>query len=320
MRKTYEEFVSYVEENLLGRMPQDQKRSIVIRDVVKNNNITLTSLSMPKEGEVLSPTLYMDYLYEEYYQRGITLGEYLNEISCRYCHAEEKSIYPFSTKMLKKENIICALVPIVNNEEFLRDLPFYPVHENFALIFKFYLETIGDGGSGTILISDSIAQEMGYSLKDLLDCSIQNTSKLFPIKIQSMRDILLDMGLCDEDSIIMEAMNQKEASNLQMYCLTNTENYCGATALIYPEAGKLLYEATTTDLVLIPSSIHEWLIYPYEKDFDYYELLNTMVTQNEILKDQYEMLGEYPYIIRRDNLLKGECLFSLFEDLVVFEP
>ena len=320
MKKMYEEFVTYVEENILSKMPEADKRKVVIRDVVKNNNMVLTSLSMPKEEEIMAPVFYLDFLYEEYYHREIDLDVYLNEISCRYCMAEEKGCYPFELNMLKKENIFCAVVPRNDNEEFLRDLVFYPLNDDFAVVFKFYLEGLPEGGSGTVLITDSVAQGMNYSLKDLRELAIQNTPRLFPIECGTMYELMLKSGLLEEDSFIMEQLREKQANKEAMYYLTNEQKNWGATVLLYPETGKILYENFKTDIVLIPSSIHEWLILPYEEEMDYYYLCNQIAEINVSVKETGEMLGEHPYRIRREELLKTDCLFSILEDLVVFEP
>lgn len=320
MKKMYEEFVTYVEENILSKMPEADKRKVVIRDVVKNNNMVLTSLSMPKEDEIMAPVFYLDFLYEEYYHREVDLDVYLNEISSRYCLAEEKSCYPFDLKMLKKENIFCAVVPRTDNEEFLRDLMFYPLNDDFAVVFKFYLEGLPDGDSGTVLITDAIAQGMNYSLKDLRELAIQNTPRLFPLEFGTMFELMLKSGLLEEDSFLMEQLREKQASGETMYYLTNEQRHLGATVLLYPETGKMLYEHFKTDIVLIPSSIHEWLILPYDEEMDFYYLCNQMVEINVSVKEAGEMLGEHPYRIRRENLLKSDCLFSVLEDLVVFEP
>lgn len=319
MRKTYEEFVNYVEENILSKMPEADKRKVVIRDVVKNNNMVLTSMSLPKDGKVMSPTFYLEFLYEEYTHRNIELDVYLNEISCRYCFAEEENCYPFKLEMLKKENIFGSVVPNKDNETFLRDLVFYPINDDFALVFRFYLKDLPDGGTGTVLITDSMAQEMKYSLNDLKELSIQNTPRLFPLEFATMYEMMLRSGILEEDTFLMEAIREKQNSGETMYYLSNEQRHLGATVLMYPETGKILYEHFETDIVLIPSSIHEWLIFPYDKEMDYTYLCNQMFEINESVKEDGELLGDCPYLIRRENLLR-DGLFSLFEDLVVIEP
>lgn len=320
MKKMYEEFVTYVEENILSKMPEADKRKVVIRDVVKNNNMVLTSLSMPKEEEIMAPVFYLEFLYEEYYHRDVDLDVYLNEISCRYCMAEEKGCFPFELKMLKKENIFCAVVPRIDNEDFLRDLMFYPLNDDFAVVFRFHLDSLPEGENGTVLITDAIAQSMNYTLKDLRELASQNTPRLFPLEYGTMYELMLKSGLLEEDSFIMEQLREKQENKEAMYYLTNEQKHLGATVLLYPETGKILYENFKTDIVLIPSSIHEWLILPYEEEMDYYYLCSQIAEINVSVKEAGEMLGEHPYRIRRENLLKSDCLFSVLEDLVVIEP
>jgi len=66
MKKTYEEFCSYVEENILSLMSDDVKRSAHVEDICKNNGVKLKGLIVTTDTSNISFTLYLEYFYEEY--------------------------------------------------------------------------------------------------------------------------------------------------------------------------------------------------------------------------------------------------------------
>lgn len=204
--------------------------------------------------------------------------------------------------MLRKESVIGSLINIHYNRDFIKDVPFIPVGEDFAVIFKYYLYGTTDG-SATITITDSLAELMGLDESMLLRLALQNTPRIYPLEFSPLTEMvnrLIQKGdLCSE---FPDASDLSDAENeVPMHILTNTRNEFGAFALFYPETAKTLFDTLEDDLILIPSSVSEWIIMPYSQA-GIAPFLESMIQEvnHEHVAPQ-EILGDRAYFLKRDS-------------------
>ena len=80
---TRPEFLTYVEEHILEYVKDPEEKQASIRQVTKNNNISLNGLCIGKGEEVCQPIIYLDSYYEDY-REGADLGEILCRIGAVY--------------------------------------------------------------------------------------------------------------------------------------------------------------------------------------------------------------------------------------------
>ena len=103
---------------------------------------------------------------------------------------------------------------------------------------------------------------------------------------QRMPDLLLPM-----QKLLEEMMGIKEEGPEQLlYVLTNRNKIFGASAMLYSEKMKLLADRLRADLLILPSSVHEVLLLPDDRnrEYDFYrqmvkEVNTTQVDPEEIL-------------------------------------
>ena len=88
----------------------------------------------------------------------------------------------------------------------------------------------------------------------------------------------------------------------EMKVLTNTEKFYGAAAIIYgKDKIRDLAEKEGSDIVIIPSSVHECLLLPYDKSLSL-ELLNVMVNEvNALEVKEEEILSDHVYMYDRQT-------------------
>lgn len=308
--KNYEEFCNYVEENILNQMSDGIKRTVSIRDVVKNNNTTLKGLTIIREDSNVSPTLYLEDFYMEYQQEDVSMDELLSRIAQCYSKAESHAYLPFDVSMLSEDCIIGSLVSTLNNEDFLQDVPYIQVNEDFALIFKYYLADFPDGGHGTITLTDNLAERCNYTTWDLFFLAFTNTPKLLPERFSSILEEVASVT-CPE---FLESLDEDDMSEnaIPMYVLTNTSGFLGASTLLYPSVRKMLLEKFEGDLVLIPSSVHEWIIIPLCAVGDLEDLKDIIQSANASLLSSSEVLGENAYILRYTDLANPHSILPIF--------
>ena len=85
----FNDFTDYVAEKVTDIMGEEYTHSI--SKVTKNNNIVLTGLSVRKEGERISPTVYLEDFYKMY-EDGSVIGDVISEIA--KCFKDHELICP----------------------------------------------------------------------------------------------------------------------------------------------------------------------------------------------------------------------------------
>ena len=100
------------------------------------------------------------------------------------------------------------------------------------------------------LISFQRAHDEGITEQELYDLAKENTKRLYPSRVESMENMLLEMGIPLEQEIPKEN---------QLYVISNEMRNQGAIHALYPENLEKIAEIVDDDLYLIPSSVHEML-------------------------------------------------------------
>lgn len=84
-----------------------------------------------------------------------------------------------------------------------------------------------------------------------------------------------------------------------MYVLTNQRGIYGAAAMLYPELLKDFAERQKTDLVILPSSVHEVLLVPVRGslDFAWFRCMVRSINRSEVPPEDW--LSDQVYVYRR---------------------
>ena len=108
----------------------------------------------------------------------------------------------------------------------------------------------------------------------------ENMKKSMPELLVSMKDLLEETT----------GLKMGEDTYLPMYVLTNQEKVYGAAAMLYSDQMKKLAERWQTDLLILPSSIHEVVLLPDDgqNEYAFYrqmveEVNTTQVEPEEVL-------------------------------------
>ena len=124
----------------------------------------------------------------------------------------------------------------------------------------------------------------GLTEAELFLASLENVSKLSAPCLLRMPEIV---------SILPDG---------EMKVLTNTEKFYGAAAIIYgKDKIRGLAEKEGNDIVIIPSSVHECILFPYDESMPF-ELLNAMVNEvNTSEVKEEEILSDHVYMYDRQT-------------------
>lgn len=260
-------------------------------DVVKNNGIRLTGVTLKKKPGNVAPTVYLDSLYQDY-QEGLSMQDIVSDILFRYkdqlveMHLDMDFFHDFEQV---KERIFCKLVHYGRNRERLRDYPHIRWHD-LAITFYYAMEQSFIGKASIAIHSDHI--RMWDQTADTLYALAQkNMGSRMPELLVSMQELMEEMT----------GLDVKRDYHVPMYVLTNREKIFGASALLYSKKMRKLAETLKSDLLILPSSIHEVLLLPddREKPYDYYRAMVREVNMAQV--DPEEILSENLYRFNRQK-------------------
>lgn len=291
---TYENFLTAVIQRVQEEMGQGYR--VLLHHVLKNNNTPMDGLSILKEGEKASPTIYLNEFYEELLNgRGLQeITENIVRIYQIYGKKVEFDAEEFKDYGKIKGRLAVRLINYEENETLLKELP----HKKFLDLAVICYVLIGKAGNDTasILVRQDFRRIWEVSEEELFLQAIKNTPQLLPPELKSM-DVLIQETLPQE-----ELFGKEEASEgIPMYVLTNTSRCNGAAAVLYPNLISDFAEHIAADLYILPSSIHELILIPKSPDIKK-DVLEQMVREvNEEEVERTERLSNHVYRYERES-------------------
>lgn len=299
---SYDSFIANIMQMVMARMGEDYTAQIY--KVTKNNSLELDSLILLKEGKSFAPNIYLQPYYEAYLD-GISMEEVTDRLCSIYHNCSEPIVgkdFDYAFEAIKK-NIVYRLINFEKNRKLLKKIP-HLKFLNFAVTFHCVVH-LGQDGVGTIRITNEHISHWKVTLEELEKQAAENTQIQFPPTIRSMDEVIRKMmnesNGSDEDyseEIIKEIIQNKENSK-RMYVLTNSQGINGATCLLYNDVLKNFSNQLKSDLFILPSSIHEVILVPYDCSIDKEVLRNMVVDVNQNQVANEEVLSDQVYYYSR---------------------
>lgn len=301
----YSMFIQEIAAVVSKKMGKEYSARIL--KVTKNNNLELDSLVLLKEGKNFAPNIYLLPYYEAYIE-----GISIEELSERLCNIYNNCSVPIVgdnfayTFEEMKSNLTYRLVNYEKNKKLLEKIP-YIKFLDLAITFHCLVQNNADG-IGTIRVTNEHLEIWEVSKDEIHRFAIDNTLKRFPPIIRSMDEVIKQM-LSDEMDFedLPEELRQSFASEVlepkqtKMYILSNFQGINGATSLLYLNILKDFGDKINSDFYILPSSIHEVILVPYDKSITK-ESLSEMVrdiNQTQVACD--EVLSDKVYYFSREN-------------------
>lgn len=254
-------------------------------EVLKNNGVEMIGVVIRSQGEQTGIVVYLpkerlerDAVSEivnfvcQQYKEGRTAKNPLNGI--------EESIWD---KQFVLSHVVYQLVNKEKNAKFLESVP----QEKFldlALIYRVMLR-VGEGENASYVVSNAILQEIGVLPEELSQAAKENTQRLLGVYCRKLGEMLWEQ-------FGMELPQEQGTESISIWVLTNSVKANGAVLMTYPSILSELAEKMGNNLLILPSSIHEVLIFAEPKDGrveDFREMVRevnaTEVSQQEFLSD-----------------------------------
>lgn len=285
------EFEKLVIEEIKHMYPDAE---VTCTEIRKNNNIVYKALLIRESGINICPTIYLNHFYVEW-KKGQSIVQICTKISDLY--EKNKRDRDFDITELidfeKVRNRICyKIVNFERNKELLEQIPYIKILD-LAITFFVSMEISEDGISST-LIRDSFLDAWNTNVDEIWKIAQENTPRLFAPDTMNMNQALCKL-FC-KDQILDDS--------IEMYVVTNRERINGASAILYNGLLKQLALKLNMDFYIIPSSIHEVILLPYEEgERQKLEEIVEQVNDKEVSDEEILSYRVYHYSREQDKIL-----------------
>lgn len=313
---TYEQFQLETIEGLRTLLGKVYK--VELTNVLKNNSVELVAIIIKKEGDYLSPNIYLETYYDKYLE-GMSVEKIVENIidsHFEFLNYGGKEIdYIIYEWPSVKDKVFYRVINADKNKKFLETVP-HLLYLDLAVTFQ-YLVSNNTNGLSVMRITKQHMKEWGIRLKDIKDAAMENTPRLFPINVRNMSELIWEMlnkdwltnesnyDGCDpssewpEELLIDMLMNYEE--DKPMYVVSNNKGINGASCILYKEYISELAKSLDSDLYILPSSIHELIVVKDDGYTKKDDLINMVVGINEQEVEEEDFLSNKVYHYSRST-------------------
>lgn len=265
---------------------------IRVHKALKNNGITRTGIMLKKKEDRFSSILYLEEAYEKY-MGGIDIEEAVDVLlDAPFGHAfgvefdKKFQADSFQDYSRVREHLGLRLINYEKNTELLREVP-HVRWNDLAVIFCYEIGAWKEGRGSIMIRNDHLA---GWE---------ETVETLYEDALENMKD-----GNPDDMFSLSDMFTRKEELEKEelppMYVLTNTSRKFGAAVMLYSGKMKELADAVGSDLVILPSSLHEVLLLvdDEEKHTSWKEMVREV---NRLMVEPEEVLSDNIYRYSREK-------------------
>lgn len=255
----YREFINEVENTILDYMPSEYENAEVrIDGTMKNNSVMRQGLSIHREGEVLTPKLYLDEFFQSY-EEGDSMKEVCSHIAKEYTkHSLDDKTFGVESILSfekAKDNITTKVVAAKNNRSLLRERPSTKL-DDLAVMYQIEVGTT-PFGRATAPVTNELMKSWGVTVSELHHLAVENTERIHPSKLSAIESILVGI----EENMLEEGITYQQCV---LMVLTNEDKVGGAGVLANPQVLSKVSEVIGDSYYILPSSVHEVLVIPKE--------------------------------------------------------
>ncbi len=269
-------------------------------DILANNGKKKIVIAIGRRGTTIYPSLSIEAYFEQY-MHGREMEQIIEEILATL----QKAITDIPKDALcwvedwetVKNSIFFRLVSKKKNKEYQNTM----VYEEFCdLMAIAVVQVFSDAKSvKTMRVTKTLLPHWNVSEAEVLKAARQNTERLCPGKIMNMLGVISGMLEPTEKELFPDT----EKIPHDMYVLTNINQVNGATVMMYDSFLQRLHQKIGT-FVLLPSSIHEVIVYPFDKNsMSFYEYQQMVMEINQTCVLEEEVLADSVYLYDGNQIL-----------------
>lgn len=286
----YRDFKRQVEEKFIDYLPDEMKNMKVEFLQVNKINRTLDGINIIYENDKgrLNPIIYINDMYEIYQK----CGNFEKTMSLTILNLSQvaQAGLDISLDMTTAiDNIIFQVINTEQNRRILDKIPSRPFLD-LSITYK-WIVRIDEDGIKSVMVNNDLASLLGVTEDELFRLAEENTRRIFPPVVKKMCDCMRDL-LRDFPTPVADVM-MADTSMINMYVITNTGYFKGASSILYENELHVLAEKLKSDLYILPSSSEE--VIAITTEVDPYEMADMVATINMTNLSLEERLSNQVY-------------------------
>lgn len=281
--------------------------TVTITSVTKNNGQLYDALVIRETDCNISPSIYLNYYYNKTIENGEkawTMDRVMESIFHTYSEikvSKKVDLNFFINFENVKDNLFIKIINKELNKNLLTDVP-YIEYLDLAIVFSYFVdENFCNGnlcqGAASILVHNNHMNLWNITKEELYKIALNNTPRIMGHCRFNMGDVI------DLSSIIpscCEPENNFQDVDIPFIVLTNKHQLFGAAVLCDIDELDSVATMLECNLVIIPSSIHEVIVFrtcdcPAPDEL---EAMINEVNRNDVSHE--EILSNHPYFYIRD--------------------
>ncbi len=299
------EFTEKIKADVMDFLPETIRSSMEIGEieVVKMNDQKLHGLTFRRDGSDAAPTLYLEEAYSRY-ESGTEIPDIAEELAAAAMHADMIGRPPEVDLSWEnvRDNLTVRLVEKKRNRDFLRDKPYMSVGNGLAVMVDINMDRT-ETGDWRIAVNNSIVEQNGYDMEELLHTAMENTGRVDPPMLTDMSAALfspIKENLLDRS----DPLDPDDVAG--MYVLSNESGSFGAAALFASGMKEKVADILGDSYYVLPSSVHETIIVPQSQGIEEKDLVDMVKQANRSVVEPKDILSDNVYHYDRDSRSLGK--------------
>ena len=252
----YEIFKEVVKEKFMDYMPDNFKGMELVVMPVEKVNMTYDGISIRGKDTNISPTIYINDMYEKYQSCGDleeTLMAACDLMAMEFAKAPQvvdvDSLYKDAD-----EKVVFQLINTEQNKSFLEQVP-HREFQDLSIIYKLVVNADAESIQ-SIKVTNSLAERLGMNEEQLFKYAAENTRRILPPRIRNMNDVMKEMFLSDGmPEEIAEMMIREVPPEQTLWIISNNRGIDGAVSMLYENE---LHElAENLEVICISPSVYK---------------------------------------------------------------
>lgn len=288
-------FAEEVAKGITGYLePEFSDVECMVMEPEKNNSVPLVGVCFRKPGQQAAPLIYMEPFYD-----AVRQGKPKEEVMAEIARLAEKGMevreIPEARSVPEygkvKDYLTVRLVNTRANRQRLSHMPHRGM-EDLSLTLALSLPLGDTGEKGSIAVTDGIMELWGTDEETLFRQAWENMEREQP---PVLKDLCAMFGMADSVNLLAEDGHPAQKPGGMMYVLTNRELQFGASAIACPGVMEKISRMFPEGFYILPSSVHEVLVVPKDKNLSPKELGKMVreVNQSEVSRE--EVLSDRVY-------------------------
>lgn len=259
----YKDFSAEVKQSVQEKVGKGYE--VIIRQVSKNNGVMLDGLSIGRRQDTFAPVVYLQPYYEQL-GSNMTFDEIVKDILSIYKMymgismrntAEALTVFDYV-----KDKVVFKLIQAETNRELLAEIPSIPFLD-MAIVFYLLLDK-SEEGQMTALIYNNHLEVWNTTVEGLYQLAKINTPKLLPARLRTMEEVMFEIPIGQfteiEEGDVISGVSEEIQGKPALYVFTNQNGVNGAACILYEGYLEEFAKKKGTDILILPSSIHEVLL------------------------------------------------------------